>query len=243
VKKRYICKGDMKQKKIICEFCGLYREGVFCGMSEKLRNHLNDEKSIQTFERGQVLFYQNSPSFAIFCVHTGRVKLYKTGNQGERYVIRLLGAGEILGYRAVLSGEPYAASAEAVEKTTACLIPRELLHQLLQDSPELASNMMLKLAVELRISEEQMLSIINHPVRQRTADLLINLAQSDTEHQPGKNLAIGSLRRGEMAQMIGTTPETFSRTLHELAREGLIEVSSRAISIVDYSGLEKIARK
>lgn len=233
----------MRQKKILCEFCGLYREGVFCGLSRELRNRLDVEKSIQVFERGQILFYQNSPSFAIFCIQSGRVKLYKTGNQGERYVIRLLGAGEILGYRAVLSGEPYAASAEAVEKTTACLITRELLIQMLQESPELSAKMMHKLAVELRVSEEQMLSVLIHPVRQRTADLLLSLAHSDSTRRPGENLAIGSLRRSEMAQMIGTTPETFSRTLHELAREGLIDVTSRNISIVDYSGLERIARK
>lgn len=233
----------MRQKKILCEFCGLYRESVFCGLSRELRNRLDAEKSIQVFERGQVLFYQNSPAFAIFSIQNGRVKLYKTGNQGERYVIRLLGSGEIIGYRAVLSDEPYAASAEAVEKTTACLITRDLLIQMLRESPELSARMMHKLAVELRISEEQMLSVLIRPVRQRTADLLLSLAGSDAKSRSGEELAVGLLLRSEMAQMIGTTPETFSRTLRELARDGLIEVTSRTISIIDYSGLEKIARK
>jgi len=233
----------MKQKKIVCDFCGLYREGIFCSINDELRHRLDDEKSIQVFEHGQVLFYENSPSFAVFCIQAGRVKLYKTGNQGERYVIRLLGPGEILGYRAVLSGEPYAASAEAVEKTTACLVTRELLLKMLRESPDLAANMMRKLAVELRVSEDQMLSILNQSVRQRAAGLILSLISHNRLAQPGETSAINSLRRTEMAQMIGTTPETFSRTLRELAREGLIEVTSRTISVVNIAALEKIAGK
>ncbi len=233
----------MKPKKIACDFCGRYRDGVFCGLTDALRDRLNEEKSVQTFERGQVLFYQNSPSFAIFCIHSGRVKLYKTGNQGERYVIRLLGTGDTLGYRAVLSNEPYAASAEAVEKTTACLFTREFLLEMLRESPELSQNMLLKLAVELRVSEEQMLTIINQPVRQRAAGLLLELAPRDGIRSEDNSSAINSLQRNEMAQMIGTTPETFSRTLRELAKAGLIAVSSRSISILDYTGLGKIAHK
>ena len=233
----------MKREKILCEFCGQFRKGMFCNLGDELRSRLNAEKTVQIYQRGQVLFYEGSPSFAIFCIHDGRVKLYKTEDGGAQHVIRLLGAGDILGYRAVLADEPYAAGAEAVEKTTACMIKRDTLDHLFRESSQLTLDMLSKLALELRVSEEQMLSILHHPVRRRAAELLLNLAELNDHGRQGRKESLGSLRRSDMAQMIGTAPETLSRTLREFDRQGLIKIDSRNIRIIDYSGLERVAGK
>ncbi len=55
------------------------------------------------------------------------MKLFKTGRAGKRFLIRLLGPGELLGYRAIVADEPYAATAEAVVTTTVCTIEGETL--------------------------------------------------------------------------------------------------------------------
>lgn len=154
------------------------------------------------------------------------IKLYKTNKRGDEQIIRLLRPGEITGYRAVLEDEPYAATAEAIETSTVCIISREMLLGLLRAVPDVTARLLAKMAQELRVSEEQMLSFARESVRQRTARLLLFLMKSGSPTPEGsaRTLRVPILR-SEMAQMIGTTAETLSRTLHGFAKQGILRRS------------------
>jgi len=88
-----------------------------------------------------------------------------------------------------------------------------------------------------------MVSRTEDPVRVRTAQLLLWLSAQlhDGASEP-VHITV-PLRRAEMAQMIGTTPETLSRTLHQFALRGFLELSRVDITILDLIGLRKIARR
>ena len=98
-----------------------------------------------------------------------------------------------------------------------------------------------KMAVELKTSEEQMLAIAQETVRQRTARLLLFLAEGNQQVTRLARTLKVPLLRSEMAQMVGTTPETFSRTLRFLASKGILQVTKDQISITNTKALEKIA--
>lgn len=93
-------------------------------------------------------------------------------------MIRVLGVGELLGYRPVLANEPYAATTEAIKPTVACVITREHFFEILRASPTLCGRFLSKLARELRISEEQLLTVATEPVRRRLARLLLLMLKS-----------------------------------------------------------------
>lgn len=191
-----------------------------------------------------MIFYEGNPPLAVYCIHSGKVKLYKTGEKGQRQLIRLLGPGDILGFRALLANEAYAASGEAIEPTTACLIPGPTMNRLLRELPEVAFALMAKLASELRVSEDQMLTLLHYSARQRTALLLISLTEGHSQQTSSGGLfKITSLRRSEMAQMIGVTPETMSRTLRDFAAQGLIELGPDSVTVINIAGLVKVSPK
>jgi CRP/FNR family transcriptional regulator len=156
-------------------------------------------------------------------------------------MIRILGPGEVMGYRALLADEPYAATAEAVDATTVCTIARDTIDELLGRDPELILRLLSKLATELRVSEDQMVTRLQEPVRQRAARFLLWLRDSLTGGARAGNKIAVPLLREEMAQMIGTTPETFSRTLRGLAREKVIAYDRKSISILKPRVLQGIA--
>ncbi|MGD8393836.1 MAG: Crp/Fnr family transcriptional regulator [Candidatus Eiseniibacteriota bacterium] len=238
----------MERADIDCTLCQVRASGVFRCLEGPALRELDDGKQVQRFHRGQTVFYEGAPPLALYCIHLGTIKLFKTGEGGTTQVIRLLGAGEMIGYRPLLADEPCAATAEALVDSTLCVIPRELILGLIRSSERLALELLAWLARDLRISEDQLVSLTQHPVRQRTAQLLLFL-QGGTSSQSGPGESTGiptrtriALRRKEMAQMIGTTPETLSRTLRDFGRQGLIRLTRAELVLEDVDGLGRIAR-
>jgi CRP-like cAMP-binding protein len=232
----------MKPEHLHCQVCGQRASGVFCGLAGAHLDKLDREKTVQRYQRGQGIFYEGHAANAVYCVYSGRVKLYKVGRKDEETLIRLLGPGDIIGYRAMLASEPYAATAEAVEACTLCVISSETLSELMKESPDLALKLLAQLACELRTSEEQMLSILQESVRQRTARVMLWLFE-----QGGSGVDVGPestipIRRTELAQMIGTTPETLSRILHQFADRGIIELTRKSIKPRNIRPLKRLAK-
>ena len=100
--------------------------------------------------------------------------------------------------------------------------------------------MMSKLAEEIRISEEQMMTLLHQPVKVRLARLLLYLVKTNHLPKNERNIAAG-LQRTEMAQIIGATPETLSRSLAAFASRGLINLDRTAILLKDKEALKKVS--
>ena len=232
----------MSTARVKCHLCSRSVEGFFCNLDKATTQKIETDKTVHIYYPNQVIFHEGNPAFAVYCLHEGQIKLTKTGEKGEQKIIRLLGPGEILGYRAILAGDNLAASAETLTSCTVCIIQRDTFLNILQDSPTLSMKMMSKLALELKISEDQILSLLNHSVRQRAARMLLHLGEAI----PGGNKSgyqILHIQKNELAKMIGTTPETLSRTLKYFAQRGFIRLTHQTITVKNISSLRKMARE
>ncbi len=224
-----------------CAVCKSRSTGLGCGLSARARNRLEQDRATHLFRRGQTIFYAGAPAHALYVVHSGRVKVFRTWHDGEEQVLRMLGPGELLGYRPLLANEPYHASALAVEDSKVCIIPAATLRELLRDEPELALGLLAKLARELRTAEDLMMDLLHRPVRQRAARLLLFLLEDNRDAAEPALLQSHHLRRQDMARMIGTTPETFSRVLRGFAQRGIVTLARDHIRIRDRALLHKVA--
>lgn len=220
-----------------CPRCSTRERGAFCSLADSSLAGLGRGRVSHRYRAGQVIFYEGTPSLAVYCIQSGLVRLYKSGGTERETLIRLLRPGEIMGYRAVISGEVFAATGAAVEDTVVCTIPRETFLRVLRDDPDFSFDMMTRLARELRVSEDEMMYRLHRPVAQRTARMLLLLADG-AEPRDGLTLPV---RREDVARMIGTTPETLSRTLHRFARRGVLSLDRRAIVIRDHAALRRLA--
>jgi CRP-like cAMP-binding protein len=127
-----------------------------------------------------------------------------------------------------------------LEPSRICAIPRDAFLELVGHSAPLALELLRRLALRSRLTEEQLISRTHEPMMDRTVRLL--LAMQDRNGAEGRNPApLGAdISREEMALLIGTTRETLSRTLHELAQRGLVEVSTSRVRVLDAAGLRAI---
>jgi CRP/FNR family transcriptional regulator len=202
---------------------------------------LDREKTVKLYRSGQIIFSEGMPCWALCCIHSGAVKVYKHGERGEVQIIRLLGPASLLGLRPLVADEPFAATAEALGDTVACVFPRQTLHEVMHGSRALTQDMLAYLARELRHSEEMMMAMAQRSVKRRAAYLLLFLYGKDGPASTTGVHASAMLKKKEMAQMIGTSPETFSRTLRAFADRGLVALSHREIHLLDEPRLRSLA--
>lgn len=229
----------MLQQNESCILCGEVPHGTGCNLNGSSSSDFSGQAVEQMYERGQVIFKEQSSPTAAYTIQKGRVKLYRTDNHGNRQVINLLGVGDIFGLKTLLANQSHSVTAEAIEPTSICIVPRKNLLEMFNISGDLAKNLMDKLAVELKVTEETMVSLLHHSVKRRTARLLLSLVDRTSE-KSNKPLRVVKLQRTEMAQLIGTTPESLSRTLHLFGEMGLIETSRTQITLLDADGLKVV---
>jgi CRP/FNR family transcriptional regulator len=225
-----------------CAACGHTARGLFCSLAGEHLEHIDRHKTVRHYRRGQPVFHEGDPPDTLYCIYSGLVRLYKIGQRDEEIVIRLLRAGDVMGYRPMLANEPIAASARAIEDTTICLITRSAIFAVLRDSPDLALTLMGKLAVELRVSEDEMVARVSRTAAQRVARFLLWLMSGFPQANDPHNIDL-PLRREDMAHIIGTTPETLSRVLHDFARRGILHLDRRSIRVRDLAGLRGAAEE
>ena len=171
-----------------------------------------------------------------FVILSGRVKVYKLSPKGDEQILHLYGPGQSFGDAAMWSGGEYPAFAEAVADATLLVVTRQVLHEAILASPELAMGMLGGLSRKLqefaRLIEQ--LSLKEVPAR-LAAVLLAEAAAA------GSNTFRLRQSKRELAAQIGTVAETLSRALAKLKAAGLVGVRGSQIRILDADGLDRVA--
>jgi CRP/FNR family transcriptional regulator len=223
-----------------CTRCPAHAGGLFCGLSPAKLANLMQERSARDHAIGETIFYEGNAALAVFCVGSGQVKLTRAGPHGDPHVIATRGAGDLLGCRAVLAGGLYTVTAEPLRPSRVCMIPRASFIETVREDAALAFGILTRMARMTIESEDQLMMRSVEHVRQRTARYLLGIAPDCPVAYPLE--LSGLLPRHEMAQLIGTTTETLSRTLHVLAMRGILEVDRDRIVVKDPEALRRVAR-
>ena len=226
-----------------CESCSSRKFGVFCQLQTGAVQELDHHKVPNRYRRKQILFYEGQAPTGLYCVSSGKIKLYKTGGDGRSLIVRTAQKGDIVGYRSLLAGENYNATAEMVEEGDVCFIDRATIDSLIAHNPELAISIIKKLSHELGESETKLREFSQKSVRERLAELLLVFKDAVGRPEPGGGVLLEQrLTREEIVQMLGSTPETIIRLLHQFAEEKLLKLDGKKIVLTHLNGLTVAAR-
>jgi CRP/FNR family transcriptional regulator len=225
-----------------CSDCKSRLKGLFCDLGSESLATINQHKTTNYYQKGQIVFYEENQAFGLYCIYSGRVKLSKTSSSGRQQIVRIAKPGDLLGYRSVIAEEPYHATAEALEDCCICCIDINAFFETLAKDKKLARHLLTKLARELRRAEDLATSIAHLSVRERMAELLLMLKESYGKQTDAGILIELELSREEMAEMIGATQETAIRLLSEFKKDGYIIVKDRQITILDTKALIETAQ-
>jgi CRP-like cAMP-binding protein len=223
-----------------CSTCASREHSVFCELLPRELDDMTATKAIKSLARGESLFFDGDRPAGIYCVSAGTVKVFKVGRDGREQIVRLARPGDILGYRALLSGGGHSNCASALEDAQVCFVPRATFFSLVESSPTTASRVLALLSRELRKAEDMMVDLVQRPVRERVAETLLLLKESGGVDTDGKTLRI-RITRAEIGAIVGAATESVIRLLAEFKREGLVDFIGRRIAIVDHKGLVEAA--
>lgn len=212
-----------------------------CDLHEDDLSVLEEGKSCVTYKKGQTLFYEGTRPMGLFCINSGKVKVFKIGAQGREQIVRLSKPGDFLGYRALLSEEFYSASATVLEEAAICFIPKANFMTLLRENPTFFAKMTKSICKELGVMEEKLATIAQKSVRERLATTLLMLKESYGMEGEGSELIDIMLSREDLANIVGTATETVIRLLSEFKGNNLIAFEGKKIRVLDPSALVKEA--
>ena len=203
-------------------------------------SQLSDNRKIRVYKKKNNIFLEGDVPVAIYYLRSGKVKTYKTNREGKEYITGLHGPGEFIGYIDQLKAESYSESAMAMEDTEVSIIPKQDFLLLIFNNRDVSSQFIKLLSDNITEMEEQLLHLAYNSVRQRVAEALLVLKKkAEEQNQDTKTLYIS---REDLANMVGTAPESVIRTLSDFKEEQIIEIRSSKILIHDHQRLERVMK-
>lgn len=225
---------EKSHKHVTCATCKVRKDSLFAQFCDNELDHLQDHKACSFHKKNQSLFLEGSFPRGVFCINEGKVKVYARGDNGKEQIIHIAKGGEIVGFKAMFSGDPYNVSAETIEEANICFISKEDFLNMMDTNPLLRNGVMKELSKELSHRADMITSMSQKSVRERVAYSLAML--NDIYEDQDINLT-----REDLANFVGTATETLIRLLKDLKDEEVIDINGRKLRVTNKPQLFKIA--
>lgn len=167
-----------------------------------------------------MLFKEGSYSKGIYIVKKGKIKIFKSTQQGNERIVYIYRKGDYFGYRPLLAEDPQPITAVAMDNVVVSFIPREAFMYLFNRSETLAKRIALILSKEFSVWINKMTVFTEFSVKERVALSLLILTR--VYQRTNEKRVIISINRDDLASYVGTAKESLVRTLRLFKDEKVI---------------------
>lgn len=199
---------------------------------------LADGRNINKYKKKQTIYSEGNHPNRLYYLLKGKVKTYKSNEDGKELVTGLYSPGDFFGYIALLEARVYQDTAEALEETELAIIPSEDFSNLLNRNAEVSKKIIQLLAKNVSEKEGQLLGLAYNSLRKKVAEALLQL-QKKYQQNKDESFVI-EISRESLATIAGTATESLIRTLSDFKNELLIEIKDGNISIINQKKLENL---
>jgi CRP-like cAMP-binding protein len=204
---------------------------VFDGLSDDARHSCLASAQTMSVESGHWVARQGDPATKFCLVDTGALKVLQETLQGTELIVRFVGPGEPFGGVVALEHAPYPVSALAVEPTRLFTWKVDTLRAMLDTHPIVRANIMREMTAHMTDALTRVREMTTLRVGARIAITLTRLMRQCGRQTPEGVLITHPLTRQELADLVGTTLYTASRTLSQWEAEGILESRKRHLLI------------
>src|SRR5690606_26769433 len=141
----------------------------------------------------------------LFYVEKGKVKTYKTNENGKELVTSIYNEGDFFGYVAILEQTAYKETAEALEDCEIAAIPKTSFEDIINSNPAVLRKFIEILAKSVTDKEHQLLSLAYNSLRKKVADALITVNEKYKTDSSGELMI--DISRDNLATIAGTAKE------------------------------------
>lgn len=194
---------------------------------------------VERFETGETVFWQGDAATQVFEVVDGVLRIAKIMGDGRRVITGFAHPGDLVG---ISLRDRYLYSAEAVVPARVRRLPRRRFQEAVDRSPELRPELFARLCDEMAAAQEQMMLLARKSAEERVASFVLRIAERSAGRLvPGMTIDL-PMNRIDMADYLGLTIETVSRTMTKLsARRVIANAGRHGVVVLDPERLAALA--
>jgi CRP/FNR family cyclic AMP-dependent transcriptional regulator len=197
---------------------------------------LIEHRSTNVYKKKQVIYAEGNHPIHLYYVLRGKVKTYKSNDDGKDLVTDLYSAGDFLGYISLLQENVYRETAEAIDECEISMIPKKEFEDYLNNNRDVSKKFISLLAKNVSDKENHLLSLAYNSLRKKVADALVTLKKK--YENPALDKFSIDISRENLATIAGTATESLIRTLSDFKSEKIIDIKDGHITIVNPKKLE-----
>ncbi|WP_198264048.1 Crp/Fnr family transcriptional regulator [sulfur-oxidizing endosymbiont of Gigantopelta aegis] len=210
---------------------------LFRSLPDDAFEHILQKSNLASLKRNEILFEQGNEASRFFLVRSGQVMLFQTSPEGNEKVVDIIGPGQTFAEAVMfMEGNRYPVNARSTSNTELFYFDNEAFTKELLKSNALCFTMMADMSTRLKglLTEISELTIYN--AKHRLISYLLGHI-NDLQDQPTVKL---TATKSMIASRLSITPETFSRILSKLKKEGLISIDDESITLIKPDQLKEI---
>ena len=193
---------------------------------------------VQSIAPGKTLFCEGEDAENVYEVIDGTLRLHKLLPDGRRQITGFIAAGGLVG---LAQDEVYPYTAEAITHVTLRRYSRARFIRLVEQVPAVAMRLLGAAVVELAAAQDQMLLLGRKAALEKVASFLLGMARRQAAGKNAKRLHL-PMTRSDIADYLGLTIETVSRSLTRLRQDGIIALPQAThVEVLNIARLERAA--
>lgn len=205
--------------------------------SKELLEDFTKDRVVAKYKKKQIIYSEGNRPHRMYYIHRGKVKAYRTNNDGKEYITELYKEGDFFGYIAMLEDAVYKETAEVMEEAELAIIARDDFEKLINNNAEVMKQFIKVLANNVTERESQLLGMAYNSLRKKVAESILAIRKklfANTETPM-------NISRENLANIAGTAKESVIRTLHDFKDEKLIDIVEGDIIILNEKKLKELA--
>jgi len=224
-----------------CSECDWRTDKFFCSVSQQSAKALAQIRRTSSYPAGAILFMEGEPARGVYIICQGRVKLLTTNSEGKTLIFKIAKPGDILGLNPAISGLPHEITAETLQPAQLAYISREDFLKYIKEHGDACLQVAQHLGRDCHSAYEVIRSIgLSNSVEEKLARFLVEWSADALVTNGGFRVKL-ALTHEEIAQLIGCSRESVSRSFSEFKRKRLVEVNGSTLLVQNKAALESLA--
>lgn len=197
----------------------------------------SSERQLFDYRRKQALYSEGHRPKTVYYIKSGKVKTYKTNEDGKDLITNIYGEGDFFGYTYVLEDINYKENAQVLEDAEIMHIPKDEFLALISGDSQVAKQFIKLIAHNVLDKEESLLNLAYSSLRKKVAYQLIQMFEKFKREENSNTISIS---RENLAQATGIATESLIRTLSDFKSEKLIDLQGSTITLLNEDKLRNL---
>ena len=186
-----------------------------------------ENSNLVIFNKKEIIFRQNTRTSHIMFIKSGMVKIFKEGRNGKFIILKVSMPDDFPGLLSIFGGDTHHYSASAIHPSEICFVDRNVFNGLIHTNGEFATRIINKISGDGLFIFDRLMSQSHKQLPGRIADVILYFSQVIYKNEQFEF----PFTRRELAELAGTTKESFIRTLAEFKHDKIIDLEGSMVKI------------